>query len=124
MIIKDFVAGLIASFVPLTAMSFKFDNRDCTKNGFSFTNAVRTIPIFFGIINVIVFYLLRLLGIRNFFLIGFIFAIIYSSFGRFVSGVPTKVFDMENPNYFHLYAIITWGLFYGIIIQIFYKYIC
>ncbi len=123
-IVKDFLIGTFTSFVPLYLMSYQFDDKDCIKNAFSFPNAVRTLPIFFGISGVVAFYLFRLLGIHNFFLIGVIFAIYYSSIGRFYANIPTRVFELENPNMFHVYAVIIWGLFFGFIVRFLYNYIC
>ncbi len=113
---RNLIIGLLASFVPIYMTSYKFIN-NCTKNGINYPQLVRNTPIIFAILNIILIPLFNYFNINNWFIIGAIFSIIYSSMGRFISGIPTKVFELENPNYFHLYALIIWTLFYGFFIQ-------
>ncbi len=116
-LVKYFVYGLLATYVPLNLMGTHFHQANVfTKNNFPFINIIRYTPIIFGIINVIVFSILHWIGIKNFFLIGAIFSLIYSSMGRWISEVPQRVFEMD-PNQFQLQALIVWVLFYGIFIQ-------
>ncbi len=116
MINKNLVIGLLAAFVPIYLTSYEYKD-NCIKNGINYLNIVRNTPIIFAILNIILIPLFNILGITNWYIIGALFSIIYSSMGRFISQIPQKVFEMNNPNYFHLYALIIWTLFYGIFIQ-------
>jgi hypothetical protein len=121
--IKDLVFGMLSAYVPLNMMSSQF-GVNSTKNGFSYTNAIRFFPILYGVINAGLMPLMRHLRINNYFIIGFIFAIVYSSFGRFMAEIPQRVFEMEDVNRFHLQSVVTWGLFYGIVGYFYYNYLC
>ena len=117
---KHFTIGALSGLVPITLMSFFFNN--IIKNNYPYTTVVQLSPIIMGIIHTLVFtFLVEPFNLQNFFMIGMIFAAIYSSYGRFVGEVPQKVFELEDPNYFHLYAIVIWGLFYYVIVQYLYQ---
>ncbi len=119
-IFKDGLFGLILAYVPIISMSYYFD-KETVKNEFSYTNMIRSVPIIFLILNILSMAIFRTLNINNMFIIGIIMSIIYSSIGRFMFNIPTRVFDMNNPNMFHIYALITWSLVYGIIGNIYYN---
>lgn len=115
----DVIVGLLASFVPIYAMNPYFTDQNCMKNGISYLNIVRIMPIFFAIITPILMMIFRYLGLNkntwSWLVIGFIYAMVISSIGRFMVGIPTKVMEMENPNMFHIFAIITWVLFFSLL---------
>ena len=117
---RNIIIGLLASFVPLYLISIEFKN-NCNKNNINFPQLVRSIPISFAIINIILIPFLNFLGIYNWFLIGAVLSIVYSSMGRFISKIPQKIFEMENENYFHIYAFFIWTLFYGFFIGYIYR---
>lgn len=121
--IKDLVFGMLSALVPLNSMS-KFFDINSTKNGFSYTNAVKYYPILFALTNAGLMPLMRHYHINNFFIIGFIFALIYSTVGRFRAEIPQRVYELKDVNNFHLQSLGVWGLFYGIIGYLYYKYIC
>ncbi len=111
---KSIIVGLIASFVPIYMMSYQF--KDCVKNGYNYPQTVRMLPIMFIILNIILLPLLnKFFNIKNYFIIGAIMSIIYSTIGR-LQGVPQKLFNM-NPNLFQLSALVIWTLFYGLVIK-------
>ena len=85
--IKDLAFGMLSAYVPLNMMSSQF-GVNSTKNGFSYTNAIRFFPILFGVVNAGLMPMMRHMRINNYFIIGFIFAIVYSSFGRFMVEIP------------------------------------
>lgn len=106
------IIGSLASLVPIYLQSFAYDDR-CIKNGISYPNSVRSIIPTFIFINIVSLYIFRKLNIKNYFLIGAVLSVIYSSMGRYYK-VPQKVFGM-NPNKFQLQAIFLWSIIYGII---------
>ncbi len=119
-IIKDFIFGMLAAYVPIMAISSTFKDK-MDKNGINYASFVRWTPFMFGIINAVFMALFRSLGIHNFIVIGAIFSIIYSGIGRFYAKIPTLLFEMKDPNMFHLYALVTWTLFYGIFGSLYYN---
>lgn len=113
---KNIVIGIISSFVPIILLSYAFGkNNGCNILNFKYPQMVRMLLIMFIIINVLAFPLFKKLNIKNYFIIGAILSVIYSSIGRF-SGVPQQLLKM-NPNKFQFNALILWTLFYGLIIK-------
>lgn len=117
---KDLFFGIIASFVPIIATSTKYTDRS-QKGGIRYIDIVRWSPILLAAINIIGMKIFRKAGIYNLFTIGAILSVVISGFGRFIVNIPTKIFEMKNPNLFHVYALFTWTIFYGIIGTFFYN---
>ena len=115
----NFVTGCLASLVPITILSTKYLTPDgsCSKNGIIYPKIVQQIIPLLIVLNMVMMPFLYYLKITNFIVIGVVMALIISGIGRFYSEIPTKVLDMKNPNHFHFYAILIWGLFYGIVIS-------
>ena len=110
-----FIIGIIASLVPIYLIGIAKENdENIDLNYFQF---VRWAPLFFGIFNIILLFIMNIIGLNNCWIIGIIAGTIISSVDRFIQKIPTKVFKMGNPNLFHIYAIIVWGLFYGLIVK-------
>jgi len=113
---KNIIIGLVASFVPLMLMSFTFDkNKTCYIDGFNYLKIVKQMPIMFVIINIILLPLLSKLNIKNYYIIGAILSVVYSSIGRY-NQIPQNLFKMD-PNIFQLKAVVLWTLFYGLFID-------
>jgi len=121
---KDFIFGALAGYVPITLMSFQYNKGALVKNGHSYIKMARTVAWMFAFANILIMALMRVLGIKNLFVIGFISAMIFSSYGRFIANVPRDIFEMKNENWFHVYAAIIWTLFYGVGGGLYYNYIC
>ena len=112
------IIGLIASLIPITLIS-----REVNKSGVNFDihQIIKYGPLFFVIFNV--FYLsITNVILKNTLLnnvsVGVIAGIIISSYGRFIQNIPTKVFKMKDPNMFHIYAMIFWGVYYGVMLSL------
>jgi hypothetical protein len=109
------VIGLIASLVPILLVGSSAEkDPSIDLNYYEF---VRYTSMFFMIFNLIYLSLMEYLDVKNYFLIGAIAALLISSYGRFVQEIPTKIFKLENPNMFHVYALLIWTPYYGIIGQ-------
>jgi len=124
MIVRDMIVGLLAGYVPIHAMGSHLGKK-CEKNGFSFNTMARFTPLMLAVLFPIIMGILRYLSpkwSKNYWVLGLIFALIISSIGRFGFDIPRKVFEMENPNWFHVYAIVTWELFFHIIARLVYSY--
>lgn len=118
LLLKDMIVGALAGYVPIYAMAPHF-KKNCVKNGVKYTNVARYMFLIFIPLTIGVMFVLRKLNLENnFILMGIIFALLISSFGRFVGKVPTKVFGMKNPNMFHVYALIGWSIFYNTVDRI------
>lgn len=114
--VSNLVLGLIASFVPIIMIGYQIERDDSIE--FDYINFVRNAPIFFAIFNLIYIYIIdNYTNIDNYFIIGAIAGLIISSFGRFIMDIPTKVFKLPDPNMFHIYGMVTWSLFYGVIFK-------
>ena len=121
-IIRDIIVGLLAGYVPINAMGSQM-GKECEKNGFSFVSAARFTPLMFAVLFPVVMAILRYYGIsKNYWILGLVFAVIVSSIGRFIMDIPRKVFEMKNPNWFHVYAIVAWELFFNTIARLVYEY--
>ena len=112
---KNIIIGIIASFVPIILLSFTFDKNDgCSISGYNYPQIVITMPIMFIVLNVILIPLLSKLKIENYYMVGAILSVVYSSIGRF-SGIPQNILKMD-PNIFQLSALVLWTLYYGLFI--------
>lgn len=110
---KDIIVGLLAAYVPINAMGTYLNNNNCTKNGFSIVSTTRYTPLFFALLFPVVMSIIRRFGLHtNLYIVGFIFGIVISSIGRFIFKIPTRLFEMENPFMFHVYAIVVWTMFF------------
>lgn len=107
-LINYILIGILSSFVPIILISYK--------QGKLVENWYKIITMFV-LLNIIFMPLLNMLNINNMYVIGAILSIIYSSIGRFIFKVPTNIFKMEDPNYFHLYALLIWIPYYGLVIN-------
>jgi len=115
-IVTYFIIGIIASLVPLNLIGLAKEKDPSID--INYYQMVRYAPIVFGIFNVIFLSIInKFFPKLNYFIVGAMAAIIISSYGRFVQNIPTKVFKMKNPNMFHVNAVITWSLFYGIVVN-------
>jgi len=113
---KNITIGLIASFVPIVLMSFAFEKNDgCSISDKNYPQIVRTMLIMFVVLNVILLPLLSKFKIKNYFIIGAILSVVYSTTGRF-SGIPQKIFKID-PNMFQLNALVLWTLYYGLVVK-------
>lgn len=122
-LLKDVIVGLISGYVPIYATASHFEE-SCVKDGVSYTDIARYNIFMFIPVTIIVMNILRLTGqSNNYLLAGFIFAMTYSSIGRFIGDYTSKVFEMDNPNMFHVYAIVSWELFYNIVARAVYDYV-
>lgn len=72
------------------------------------------LPLGFAVANVVLLPLLFKMGIRNYFLIGAILSLVYSSVGRFIFKVPQETL-CTSPLLFQLQALVIWTIVYGII---------
>jgi hypothetical protein len=121
--IKPIIIGLLASLIPIIIISYsiKKDNEINNQKYKNFDNLffVQTI-IFFVLFNSIFIPAIENSDYNEFYYKGLIAGLLISSFGRFVMNIPTIVLKMGNPNWFHVYAIITWSIFYEIIDYLFY----
>ncbi len=113
---KNITIGLIASFVPIVLMSFAFEkNNGCSISDKNYPQMIRSLIIMFVVLNVVLLPLLSKLNIKNYYIIGAILSVVYSSTGRF-SGIPQKIFKID-PNMFQLNALVLWTLYYGLLIK-------
>ena len=113
---KNIVIGLIASFVPIVLMSFAFEKNDgCSISDKNYPQMVRSLIVMFVVLNVVLIPLLSKLKIKNYYIIGAILSVVYSSIGRF-SGVPQNILKID-PNIFQLNALVLWTLYYGLFIK-------
>ena len=133
LLFKDVILGLLGGYVPILAMGKHFKKAGtCFKNGVSFFNVAQFNPFIFAILFPILMTILRYFNIsnntsnnisNNYILMGIIFGVVISSIGRFIYEVPIRVFDMKNPNIFHIYGIITWTLFFNTMGRLVYDFI-
>lgn len=116
MLKKNIIIGLLASFVPMVLLSNAFNKKGTHIIGKHnmFGNFIY-LPIMFAVINIIMLPILSYFNIKNYFLIGAILSVIYSSIGRF-TGIPQQVFNTD-PNMFQFNAVALWALYYGIVIR-------
>ena len=68
----------------------------------------------FIVVNVILLPLFSKLNIQNYYIIGAILSLLYSSTARYL-GSPQNLLKI-NPNTFQLKALVIWTLYYGLII--------
>lgn len=113
MLKKKIIVGFLLSFVPIFLTSFKFDKMK--KNDVNYKNIVRFAPFLFSFLHTIFMIIFEKYKIKNWYIIGATMSIIYSSIGRFLLDFPKKIFEMQNENMFHLYALIIWTIVYGLI---------
>lgn len=126
-ILQDIIVGLLAAYVPINVVGGYLEKqRLCKKNGFSVFETIRTTPIFFAVLFPILMELLRrLISYRireNLFIVAFIFALVISSIGRFVTKTPSKLLEMKTPWMFHVYAIVVWQIFFQTLARIVYSF--
>ena len=122
-IYTDFLMGMLMAYVPIWILSYYFHNKSQIAD-INYSEFIISTPLIFGLINIIFLPIFRSLEINNFYLIGAIMSIVYSGIGRFYLNITDKVFQMNNPNMFHLYALVIWTVVYGIIGNIIYKKLC
>lgn len=120
-LVLAFVIGVL-SVVPSLAPSVNAINKnkkscDILKKA-KLEDKVLTLPLIYGIISVIVFFLVNKLApqeLRKYWFIGFIIGIIYPTMG-WLSGLPQNVYGVKNPVKLYASAQILYLIFYGIII--------
>ena len=120
---KSVLIGTLASLVPIVVLGLPFykaeqarkrgEQPDCAPRG-SYPKMVWSLPLGFALTNLALLPLLYKLGVRNYFAIGAILSVLYSSFGRFVAKVPQEVL-CTNPTSFQISALVLWALVYGLI---------
>ena len=113
-IIKNIIIGIIASLVPLVIMSFVVDKKDSMSN-FNYLKNIIMFIVMFVVLNVTLLPLLSKLNINNYYIIGAILSLVYSSIGRYYKS-PQKIFKI-NPNLYQFSALILWTLYYGLFIN-------
>lgn len=100
------IVGLLASFIPINIIGIN--------NNVKLRHLVLYTPIGLAIFNLLYLSIITKFT-DNYWFIGFLASIFISSFGRFIMRIPQDILEMQNPNMFHLYALIIWSLYYGII---------
>ena len=117
-IVIYFVIGLIASFIRIVLIGQYLEKNPDLQKELNYYQFVRYSPIFFGIFNIVFLFIMN-----NYFpkvgmwYGGILAGLLISSYGRFVQKIPTKIFKMDNPNMFHVWAAVIWCLFYGLFAQ-------
>ena len=116
MLKKNIIIGIIACIEPIIELSVIF-NKSCSISNFDYTypEIVRIIFVIYVGLNILLLPLLSKLNINNYYIIGAILSIIFSSIFRYYK-VPQKVYNMD-PNIFQIGSLLLWSLYYGIIIN-------
>ena len=117
-LVKHFVFGMLTSFVPIITLSFYHGRM--IKHDLDYALMARWSPLIFGMINMLVFVVAESYGVVDYFLIGAVMSMIYSSFARYHE-LPEKLLKMENPNYYHVLSLVIWGIVYGVGMDYLYK---
>ncbi len=113
---KNIIIGIIASLVPIVIMSLVLDKTCSISNyNFNYPKTIRMLLVMFVIINVTLLPLLSKLNINNYYIIGAILSLIYSSIGRYYKA-PQKILKID-PNQYQFNALILWTLYYGLFIN-------
>jgi hypothetical protein len=116
-----FVIGLLSVFPSLapTALALK-ENPTCELyQTAKLENMFLEIPAFYGALHVAIFLIMFSLlphNMRNYWVLGFIVALIYPSLGT-ITGHAKKVYGIESTQKLYLSAQVMYLLFYGVVVN-------
>ena len=120
--IAAFVIGMLSAFPSLmpTALSLKANpSYDLYKTA-GFEDMFMTVPIFYGLLHVVLFYIVNTFfppKFRIYWIIGFIIGLIYPSLGSILSDHAQKVYGTTSRLSLFTNAQLLYLPFYGIIIN-------
>lgn len=122
---NDFIFGIALSSVPIYVITKYFFDNNLTTQDFDFKNYMMYLPLQMGIINVIIFFLLK-----NMFpefssesliypiILGTLMSISLSMLTNSFNEIPEKVIKMKNENLYHLYSVAIFSILYFFLLRL------
>ena len=127
MLKKSIIIGIIACIEPIIEFSLIFDKTCSIPYGrvakqanipnfnYTYPELVTIIFLIYVGLNIILLPLLSKLNINNYYIIGAILSIIFSSIFRYYN-IPQQMYNID-PNIFQIGSAFFWLLYYGVVIN-------
>ena len=114
-----FVIGMLSTFISLIPSVMAILKNPKKRGIAKLEKKILWLPYFYGFVSILIIIFMHNVlptKLNNYWIMGAIVAILYSSMGRF-GGLVTNVYEMDTPNLIHIYALMLYIPLYGIVFR-------